>query len=361
MSSAFYSLLRPALFRLDAERAHSLAIAALERLPRRSGRPDDPRLATAAFGLSFPNPVGMAAGFDKDARVPDQLLSLGFGFAEAGTLTPKPQAGNPRPRLFRIAGDRAVINRLGFNNAGHAAALGRLTRRPAGPGVLGINIGANKDTSDRIADYVAGVTAFAPHAAYLTVNISSPNTPGLRDLQGPAALDDLLSRVMPARDEAARALARPVPVIVKLAPDIADDDLPAVIARLLAHRVDGAAISNTTLSRSGLYQPLAAEAGGLSGRPLFVRSTRLLARAYLVSEGRLPLVGIGGIDSGEAAIGKIEAGATLLQLYSGLVYEGPGLVGRIKRSLIDWLDRSGAACLDELRGRRAGDWAARSL
>ncbi len=361
MIRKLYPLLRPALFRLDAETAHGVAISALARLRHRPGRRDDARLATRVLGIDFANPLGMAAGFDKDARVPDALLALGFGFVEAGTLTPMPQAGNPKPRMFRLVQDRAVINRLGFNNGGHQAAVERLERRlRAGlGGIVGINIGANKDSSDRIADYVAGVHAFAPHAAYLTVNISSPNTPGLRDLQGPDALESLLARVMPARDEAAGKLARALPIVVKLAPDIADDDLPAIIDRLIAHRVDAAAIANTTLARDGLKDRAATEAGGLSGAPLYRRSTRMLARAYLLSEGRLPLIGIGGIGSGETAIGKIEAGASLLQLYTGLVFSGPRLIGEIKQSLLAWLEQTGASSLDQLRGRRAGDWASR--
>jgi dihydroorotate dehydrogenase len=318
-------------------------------------------LTVTAWGLVLPNPVGVAAGLDKDARVPGSLLGMGFGHAEVGTVTPRPQEGNPRPRVFRLVRDRALINRLGFNNAGHAAALARLERRTRA-GVVGVNVGANRDATDRVDDYVAGVRAFYDVASYLAINVSSPNTPGLRDLQAPSALDDLLARVLGAR-EALMAAGKPRrPVVVKLAPDIAEADLEPIARVLIDRGVDGIAVSNTTLAREGLADPaLGREAGGLSGRPLFRRSTVMLARVYLLTGGRIPLVGIGGIDSGAAAIAKLEAGATLLQLYTGLVYEGPGLLARIKRDLVAYLDREKFARIGEATGRRAVEWAAKPL
>jgi dihydroorotate dehydrogenase len=289
--------------------------------------------------------------------VPDAVLGLGCGFAEVGTTTPRPQDGNPRPRVFRLMADRGVINRLGFNNAGHAAAHDRLLRRALHGGIVGVNLGANKDTQDRSGDYVKGVETFADVASYFTVNISSPNTPGLRDLQAPAALDELLGRVMAARD----AVAAKQPVVVKIAPDIAEEDIGPICQRLLAHRVDGIAVSNTTLARDHLIDPRARETGGLSGRPLFRRSTVMLAKVHGATGGSVPLIGIGGIDSGETALAKIEAGATLLQLYTGLIYEGPGLIGRIKAHLAAAVRGAGVSSVAELTGRRAKEWAAKPL
>jgi dihydroorotate dehydrogenase len=343
---------------LDPERAHDIAVKSLELgLYPRATRPDDPRLRQSLWGLSFANPVGMAAGFDKDARVAAALLGIGLGFVEVGTLTPAPQAGNPGPRIFRSLRDRAVINRLGFNNQGHAAALARLRTHPHG--LIGVNVGAGKDAKDRIADYVLGLERFAAVADYLTINISSPNTPGLRDLQAPDALDALLTRVEAAR----KALpGRSPPLLVKLAPDIADQELPEIVRIVLAHGVDGLIVSNTTLARDGLNDSsFGAETGGLSGRPLFLRSTRMLARVYTLTGGKLPLIGVGGIDSGETALAKIEAGASLLQLYTGLVFEGPPLIGRIKQALVEAIERASATSLTPLIGRRADAWAERTL
>jgi dihydroorotate dehydrogenase len=363
---ALYRLARPLLFLLDPERAHALTLAALEAgLHPRPQVSDDARLALTLWGLAFPNPLGVAAGFDKDARVPDSLLAMGFGHVEVGTVTPRPQEGNPRPRIFRLVRDRALINRLGFNNVGHAAALVRLRQRVrpggvGGNGIVGVNVGANRDAADRIEDYAAGVRTLYDIASYFTVNISSPNTPGLRDLQAPAALDALLARVLDAR-AALIAAGRPRrPVVVKLAPDVAGDDLEPIVRVLLTRAIDGIAVSNTTLAREGLSDAeLAREAGGLSGRPLFHRSTVMLARVYLLTGGRIPLIGIGGIDSGAAAIAKLEAGASLLQLYTGLVYEGPGLLARIKRDLVTYVGREQLASLGAAVGRRAGEWAAK--
>jgi dihydroorotate dehydrogenase len=311
-------------------------------------------------GLTLPNPVGVAAGFDKDARVPGAVLRLGCGFAEIGTVTPVPQSGNPSPRIFRLPRDHAVINRLGFNNAGHRAALERLRQRTE-DGVIGINIGANKDTRDRIADYVAGLDAFYDVASYFTVNISSPNTPGLRDLQAPAALDQLLLRLKETRATRVAAGEPGRPIVVKLSPDITEEDLDGIVQCLVTHGVDGIAVSNTTLARRGLSDAAAREAGGLSGRPLFHRATVLLAKVYLATEGKIPLIGIGGIDSGTTALAKIAAGATLIQLYTGLIYEGPGLIGRIKEHLTEAVRRAGLPAITDLVGRDAKAWAGKPL
>ncbi|MBS0240901.1 MAG: quinone-dependent dihydroorotate dehydrogenase [Proteobacteria bacterium] len=363
MLSRILDLARPALFALDPERAHEMTIAALEKgVHPCDTTPADPRLKVTVAGLEFPNPLAIAAGFDKDARAPDAVLAMGCGFAEIGTVTPLPQAGNPTPRIFRLIRDRAVINRLGFNNAGHAAALRRLEARSSRGGIVGVNIGANKDSSDRTADYVAGLDAFYPLASYFTVNISSPNTPGLRDLQAPAALDELLGRVMAARTRHVSGGAPSRPIFVKIAPDIAEADVDAIAERLVAHKVDAIAVSNTTLARPPLVDAATArETGGLSGRPLFHRSTAMLARMHRATDGRVPLIGIGGIDSPETALAKIEAGATLLQLYTGLIYEGAGLVPRIKHHLADVVRREGLASISELCGRRAAEWASRPL
>jgi dihydroorotate dehydrogenase len=360
--SRLFDLARPLLFALDPEQAHEATLKSLEAgVYPRAGRAHDPRLVVPWAGLSLPNPIGIAAGFDKDARVPDAVLGLGCGYAEAGSITPMPQAGNPKPRVFRLINDRGVINRLGFNNGGHAAALARLQRR-ARVGIVGVNVGANKDSADRTGDYVAGITTFYDVASYFTVNISSPNTPGLRDLQAPAALDELLTRVMAARAaEIAKGKPRR-PIAVKIAPDIAEEDLPAIVERLAAHKVDAIAVSNTTLSRAGLRDAATAkEAGGLSGRPVFHRSTVVLARVYQLSGGKIPLIGIGGIDSGATALAKMEAGATLLQLYTGLIYEGPGLIGRMLDTLAETCRVRGLQHIGQVTGTKAGEWAGRKV
>jgi dihydroorotate dehydrogenase len=357
-----YRLVRPLLRALPPETAHRVTIAALAAgLGGRPREPDPPSLRRPLWGLDFPNPIGIAAGFDKDARVPDAVLGMGFGFAEIGSVTPLPQAGNPRPRVFRLIEDGALINRLGFNNGGHAQALARLEARRA-TGVVGVNVGANKDAADRAGDYAAGVRTFADVASYFTINVSSPNTPSLRDLQAPAALDDLLARVLAARAEVVAADKSSRPVVVKLAPDIAEGDLEPIVRVLIARGVDGIAVSNSTLARKGVSDTeYAAQAGGLSGPPLFHRSTVVLARVHVLTAGRIPLVGIGGIDSGAAAIAKIEAGASLLQLYTGLVFHGPGLLARIKRDLIAYADRYRLAHITDAAGSQAKAWAAKAL
>ena len=351
--NALYGLGQALLQSLDPERAHELAIRSLELgIYPRAGALDDPRLAQTVCGLTFRNPLGIAAGFDKDARVAAPLLAMGFGFVEAGTLTPMPQTGNQPPRIFRSARDGAIINRLGFNNEGQAAALPRLTARRSG--VVGVNIGAGKDSDDRIGDYISGIARMSAVADYLNINISSPNTPGLRDLQAPKALDMLLARVGQARGKADK---RP-PLLVKLAPDIADTDLPEIVGVIQARGVEGIVVSNTTLSRQGLTDArFATESGGLSGRPLFARATRMLARIYKLTEARLPLIGVGGIDSGAAALAKIKAGASLLQLYTGLVFQGPKLIGTIKQALVRATKEAKADSLKALIGRDADQWA----
>ncbi len=332
-------LARPLLRALDPEDAHALVMRALP-LALVWPAPDPPALAVEAFGLKFPNPLGVAAGLDKDGLVFAPLLRLGFGFAEVGTVTPRPQPGNPRPRLFRLEADEAVINRLGFNNEGFDAVRRRLAGRGAGAGIVGVNLGANQDAHDRAADYVAGIEAFAGLASYCTINVSSPNTPGLRDLQQKSALDALLARVMEARERV--AAGRRVPVLLKIAPDLALPDLDEMVAVARARRVDGMIIANTTVGRpKHLRDRAAAEAGGLSGRPLFALSTRMLAETFVRVDRAFPLIGVGGVDSGEAAFAKIKAGATLVQLYTALVFRGLGLVGEIKRELMQLLRRGG--------------------
>ncbi len=345
---------RPLLRMLDPEDAHRLAIHALKFPPYVKLEADDPRLAVRAFGLNFPNPVGMAAGFDKHAEVPDAVLKLGFGFVEVGTVTPVPQSGNPRPRIFRLNRDECVINRLGFNSEGAAAVLRRLAARANAGGIVGVNIGANKESTDRIADYVRLIETFAPVVSYFSVNISSPNTPGLRELQQARMFDDLLARVMDARARMSRE-AGTTPVLIKIAPDLTLNELDDLVGGARRHRVDGMIIGNTTLARPpGLRdQATASEAGGLSGRPLFALATRMLAETYVRVEGAFPLIGVGGIDSGETALAKIRAGACLIQLYSALVFHGLRLVASIKSELSDALRRDGHAGIDELVGADA--------
>lgn len=342
---SLYAAFRPLLFTLEAERAHRATIRALRLKPHGALPVDDPRLASTVAGLRFPNPVGLAAGFDKDAQVPDAILSLGFGFAEVGTLTPFPQAGNPRPRLFRLVEDRAVINRMGFNNGGQAAAFERLLRRNDRPGIVGVNIGANKDAADRIADYANGVRVMAGVARYLTVNISSPNTPGLRALQDRGALTELLAAVMEARPAAGP------PVFLKVAPDLEPDDIDDIAEIAGEYRLDGLIVSNTTISRPPLRSRYAQETGGLSGAPLRDLAARRLSDFRSATGGTMPLIAAGGIASAEDAYARIRAGASLVQLYSALVYEGPGLARRINRGLAKLLERDGFASVAEAVGQ----------
>jgi dihydroorotate dehydrogenase len=343
---ALFDLAAAALGRLPAETAHqaTLKLAAIAGPLLPAAGPDDPRLAVQAFGLSFPNPIGLAAGFDKNADVPDAMAKFGFGFVECGTVTPRPQVGNPRPRLFRLREDRAVINRMGFNNAGMWRAAKNLQRKK-GDGIVGINIGANKDSEDRIADYCNAFAMLAPLADYVTVNVSSPNTPGLRGLQNREELARLLDRILATRS------GHKKPVLLKIAPDLdehAMDDI-ADIVRLTG--IEGLIVSNTTIAREGLQSPLRGEAGGLSGQPLLASSTRILAEMHARLGNAVTLIGVGGVASGADAYAKIRAGASLVQLYTALAYEGPGLVTRIKRELLDCLVRDGFADVTAAVGR----------
>ena len=338
-----FDLARPALFAIDPERAHRLTVRALALAGRR-GPPAAGALAIDVAGLGFPNPLGMAAGFDKDAEVPDQLLGLGFGFAEVGSITPRPQAGNPRPRLFRLVEDRAVINRMGFNNGGAEVARDRLVRRAGRPGIVGINVGANKDSEDRIADYVAMTRVMAPLASYLAVNISSPNTPGLRALQDEGALTGLLDAVIEARGTAGP------PVFLKVAPDLEAADIDAIARIALDRKLGALIVSNTTISRPALLSANARETGGLSGAPLRDLAQQRLRDFRKATGGAIPLVGVGGIASAEDAWARIRAGASLVQLYSAMVYGGPGLPRRILPGLEALMRRDGFASIAEAVG-----------
>ena len=346
------SLAMPLLRLLPPETAHNTTICLLAKgLAPRSREADDPILATRLWGLDFPNPVGLAAGFDKNAQAYHAILGLGFGLTEIGTVTPRPQPGNPRPRLFRLSEDRAVINRFGFNNDGAEAIAARLANRPAA-GVVGLNLGANKDSADRAGDFAQVLRRCGAHVDFATVNVSSPNTEKLRDLQGPAALRALLAGVMEAR----AGLPRPVPVFLKIAPDLSPDELAELAEVALASGLDAIIATNTTLSRDGLASAHAGQAGGLSGRPLFEKSTRVLAQLSSLTEGRIPLIGVGGIDSAETAYAKILAGASAVQLYSALVYHGFALVGEIARGLDTLLARDGYATVAEATGTGRGAW-----
>jgi len=348
-------LLKPVVTKLEPEAAHQLAIKALQwGLVRRPKEEPDIRLATRHFGLDFPNPIGLAAGADKNAEAPDGALGLGLGFVEIGTVTPRPQAGNPRPRLFRLTDDGAIINRMGFNNDGSAAVLARLSARPR-QGIVGVNIGANRDSADRIGDYVQGLASFGPIASYVAVNISSPNTPGLRGLQARSELEALLARL----NETRAGLPQPVPLLVKIAPDLGHDELAAIAEVCVAGAIDGIIVSNTTVSRPPLRSGLAKEAGGLSGRPLFDISTRVLAETYRLVGTRVPLIGVGGIDSADAAWAKITSGASLIQLYTALAFQGPGLVTAIRQGLSRRLDEHKLSTIAEAVGSKADAWLTR--
>ena len=352
----FYPLIRPLAFALDAERAHRATIGALRFMPRRRP-PNLPRsLRSTVAGLDFASPVGLAAGFDKNAEVPEQMLCLGFGFVEVGTITPRPQPGNPRPRLFRLALDRAVINRLGFNNDGQPVAFERLQRCSDMYGVIGVNVGANKDSPDRIADYVSGVRAMSSVARYLTINISSPNTPGLRALQDEGALDALLAAVQEARGDrprsgaSARRRSAGPPIFLKVAPDLEAGDAERIVRAAIDHGIDALIVANTTVSRPPLRSRLASQAGGLSGAPLKPLALDALRTFRSASGGEIPLIGAGGIASAEDAWERIRAGASLVQLYTAMVYEGPGIARRIARGLADHLAREGFASIGEAVG-----------
>lgn len=347
-------LAQPFLLATDPETGHNLAVSALKLLPLPRCDADDPVLRVRAFGLDFPNPVGLAAGFDKHAEVPDAALRLGFGFVEVGGVTPEPQAGNPKPRVFRLVPDQAVINRYGLNSDGLDVVAARLAARRGQGGIVGINIGPNKETVDRVADYGRLVARLAPLVSYLSVNVSSPNTPGLRDLQQASFLDDVLARLMEAR----AASGAQTPVLVKIAPDLSLEGLDDMVAICRKRRVDGMIVANTTIARSpGLKdQATARETGGLSGAPLFEHSTRMLAETFVRVERQFPLVGVGGVSSPETAFAKIAAGASLVQLYTALIYRGLGLVGEIRRGLVDRCRRDGLVSISDAVGANAEAW-----
>lgn len=343
-----FRLIRPALFAFDPETAHGLALSALKILPH--GAPPAPGgpLATHVAGIAFANPLGMAAGFDKDGEVPDALLGLGFGFAEVGSITPLPQAGNPKPRLFRLTQDRAVINRMGFNNGGAEIAHERLAARTDRSGVVGINIGANKDSPDRISDYGVMARVMAPLATYLAVNVSSPNTPGLRALQDEAALAELLDAVLDGASESTHG--KPPPVFLKVAPDLEPADIDAISRIAIENKLGALIVSNTTISRPPLKSRHAGEAGGLSGAPLRDLAQQRLRDFRKATGGAVPLVGVGGIASAADAWARIRAGASLVQLYSAMVYEGPGIARTITRGIEALMRRDGFASIEEAVG-----------
>ena len=342
-----------ALHRLDPETAHGLSIRALRAgLVPIPGPVTSPRLRTSLAGLDLPNPIGLAAGYDKNAEAVAPLSRAGFGFIEVGAATPRPQPGNPRPRLFRLTADRAAINRFGFNNQGMAAIAARLAARPKGTVPVGLNLGANKDSTDRAADFATVLAHCGPHVDFATVNVSSPNTEKLRDLQGPQALAALLSGVMAARDR----LPRPIPVFLKIAPDLSPEDLAALAQVALASGVAGIIATNTTLSRDGLTSRDRDQAGGLSGAPLFARSTQVLARLSQLTQGSLPLIGVGGISSAEDAYVKIRAGATAVQFYTAMVYQGLSLAAEIARGLDKLLARDGFSSVAQAVGSDRDRW-----
>ncbi|SNY91904.1 dihydroorotate oxidase A [Cohaesibacter sp. ES.047] len=363
-NSLLDTLTRKALFALDPEFAHGMAVKALKTGLVPACKPKTaPALAVKLWDLDFPNPLGMAAGFDKNAEVPDELLRMGFGAAEVGTITPLAQPGNPKPRMFRLVEDDAVINRLGFNNKGHAAARANLTARKTKQGIIGVNVGANKDSTDRTEDYVKGIKAFADVASYFTVNISSPNTPGLRDLQARDALDDLLDRVLEERDRQTGMVGRRVPVLLKIAPDLDELGLDDICSVVLTRGIDGMVVSNTTLDRPAHLHSQAQlkEAGGLSGAPLFAKSTIALAKTRERVGPDLPLVGVGGVQDAGTALEKIRAGAHLVQLYTGWIFGGVTMIPTMLAGMAEELNASGSKTLDAIRGETTSDWASQPL
>ena len=339
-----YRMLRPLLFTIPAEPAHRLTLAALQVAPVRRNTPLAPTLTQRVAGIPFPNPIGLAPGFDKNATVPDAMLGLGFGFVEVGTVTPRPQQGNPRPRLFRLVEDRAVINRMGFNNDGAEAVVRRLSARPSGSGIIGVNIGANKDSPDRIADYAEMTRIMAPLARYLTVNISSPNTPGLRDLQDEGALAALLDAVIMARGSS------PTPIFLKLAPDLDRAEIDAICRLAIDRHIDALIVSNTTVARPPLRSAHGGESGGLSGEPLRDMALECLRTFRRASGGMIPLIGVGGIATVDDAWARIRAGASLVQVYSALVYEGPGLARHLVKGLTERIRKAGMGSIAEAVG-----------
>jgi dihydroorotate dehydrogenase len=357
MASPLGKLARTVLFRFDPETAHHMAIRSLGLGLVPAARAPSPSLHQHLFDLDISSPVGLAAGFDKNAEAYSGLLRLGFGFVEIGTVTPRPQPGNPKPRMFRLEGDHAIINRLGFNNDGMVKVHERLAKGPH-KGLIGVNLGANRDSADRIADYVAGIETFADIAAYLVVNVSSPNTPGLRDLQQKESLKELLQRSVAARDEVTHG-QRATPLLLKIAPDQQPGAIRDIVETALAAGIDGMVVANTTIGRAGLRPSrFLGEVGGLSGRPLFRRSTMMLARIRKLAGPKLMLIGVGGIDSVDTAWTKIAAGANLIQVYTGMIYEGHGLAAALNRGLADRLAREGMGSITELVGTQTERWVA---
>lgn len=349
-----YRFVWPFVRLLDPETAHGLAVRALEwGIAPRPAPVDDPVLHTSLWGLDFPNPVGLAAGFDKDSRVYAQMLAQGFGFVEVGSITPQPQPGNPKPRLFRLESDGAVVNRMGFNSEGHAPSMARLQGRDRGQGIVGVNLGKNKLTEDAAADYEIGARNFGPLADFMVINVSSPNTPGLRALQGPDVLRELLRRTQAALSDACQGAAKP-PLLLKIAPDLTDEDKADIADVALEVGIEGLIVTNTTIERpASLTSPHRGEGGGLSGRPLFAPSTQVLREIYQATQGKLPLVGVGGIEDGRGAYEKILAGASLVELYSAMVYQGPGLAARVSLELAELLKADGYACVSDAVGKGA--------
>jgi len=347
-----FPIARAGLFAVDPETAHKMTLLALKMgLAGSAPSTDDPALAVHALGLGFANPIGLAAGFDKNAEVPGAMLRLGMGFTEVGTVTPLPQPGNPRPRIFRLKDNEAVINRLGFNNQGLAVAKARLQGLPRRGGVVGANIGANKDAPDRMSDYEVGLRVLYPYADYFTANISSPNTPGLRDLQARGALEELLGRLTAVRDDLVKSGAMKKPLVLKIAPDLAADDLRDIADVVLASGIEGIIVSNTTIARpDGLSGSHAGEKGGLSGKPLFAPSTEVLREMHRLVGNKVTLIGAGGVHDGQSAYAKIRAGASLVQLYTALIYQGPRLITRIKRELTELLKADGFASVADAIG-----------
>lgn len=351
-------LARPALFSFSPEKAHTLSIKALKSgMVPGATFANDERLETKLGGLTLPNPVGLAAGYDKNAEVPDAILKLGFGFTEVGTITPLGQTGNPKPRIFRLVEDDAVINRLGFNNEGHAAVLARLKARQDTRGIVGVNIGANKASEDFVADYEKGIETFFNVASYFTANISSPNTPGLRNLQAADALQTLLDRIFAKVNKCEQKSKRAVPVFLKIAPDLTEYEMDDIAEVVKNSHLDALIVSNTTLDRSGLKDKKQAnEVGGLSGKPLFVKSTKVLANMRMRLGPDMPLIGVGGISCAGDVVAKMEAGASLVQIYTGLIYGGPCLPTKIMQDLSAHLDKNKINHISELVGTKTDDW-----
>ena len=359
-----FKYIKPALFKLEPEQAHKAAIMALQMGVAPNGRLSNDGLKQRVFGLDFDNPIGVAAGFDKNAEVPNEIIKVGFGFAEIGSVTPRPQAGNPKPRIFRVPEHRGVINRMGFNNDGHEAVLKRMrnVRMNKKSGQIGVNIGANKDSDDFIADYELGIETFYNVADYFVANISSPNTPGLRALQSKQSLEKLVDRICNRRDEMQQDLHKYVPLILKIAPDLTDEDIDDIAAICLDSELDGVIVSNTTIRRDFIAgHDHENEAGGLSGKPLFEFSTHMLARFYQATGGKIPLIGTGGIYDGASAYAKICAGATLVQLYSCLIYTGTGIIDELRQGILDGLKRDGFDTIEQAVGSKADFWADKEI